>query len=276
MKISYTSLLSLLLVSGSSAFAPKSVVSFGVANKNVVLSAKQPFFADSSAPEEATPEAAPAEISLEDEVNAEVQEEMKKKKVISNLRNANGVDYAPWMNISADDEAKIRQVVKERAEARRKRQEQETKVSGALLADSQAQELSGGGLRSKVIDQDVELEWATSTETNTKGFLVKRRPAKTEDFEVIATYEDWGPLASQGKEGGVYRYLDTSLPSAGGWVYRVTECENNGRESDICQCLVEVQTAEEQRGAVIAAVSIGVLMVGALVAGVLLDPVGGY
>lgn len=232
---------------------------------------KVPFFASGEAEEPA-----PADTQTLDEEVAELTAvEVKKMKKASNLRNANGVDYAPWMNISADEEDKIRQVMKEKAEARRKRQIQEQSVSGALLMDSQAQELSGGGLRTKIIDGEVELEWATSSEANTKGFLVKRRPARTEEFEVIASFEDWGPLASKGTEGGAYRFLDTTV-SPGGWVYRVTECENNGSENDICQTLVEIQTVEEQRGAVIAAISMGVLAVGAVVAGVVLDPVGGY
>lgn len=211
----------------------------------------------------------------EAEIERLVQQEMKKTKKISNLRNAKGVDYAPWMNVSEEDEEKIRKIMTDKAVARRKRQEQEKKVSGALLFDSQAQELSGVGLKSKVIGEDVELEWATNAETNTLGFEVKRRAAKTEDFEVIASYKDFGPLQSKGSDGGVYRYLDTTA-GVGGWVYRITECESNGRTSDLSQCLVEVQTAEEQRGAIIAAVSIGVLFAGLVVAGVLLDPNGGY
>jgi len=96
--------------------------------------------------------------------------EMKKTKFVSNLRNQNGVDYAPWMNINAEDEAKIRQLVKEKAEARRKRALQEQEVRGNLLEDSQAQELSGGGLRAKAIGEDsVELEWSTTGEANTEG-----------------------------------------------------------------------------------------------------------
>lgn len=179
------------------------------------------------------------------------------------------------MQISPEDEKEIKEVMKRKAEARRKRQEQEQSVSGALLMDSQAQELSGGGLRAKAIDGEVELTWATNSERSTKGFIVKRRPARTEDFQVIASYESWGPLASKGPEGGVYSYLDTSV-QPGGWVYRVTECETNGIENDICQALVEIQTAEEQRGAVIAAAGIVVLAIVAVVAGIALDPVGGY
>lgn len=201
--------------------------------------------------------------------------EVKKMKRASNLRNANGVEYAPWMNITPEEEAKIKEVMKQKAEARRKRQVQEQSVSGALLMDSQAQELSGGGLRTKVIGSDVELSWATNSERSTKGFQVKRRPARTEDFEVIASYETWGPLASKGPEGGSYSFLDTTA-GPGGWVYRVTECETNGSENDVCQALVDVQTQDEQKGAVIAAVGIVVLGVAAVVAGLILDPVGGF
>lgn len=201
--------------------------------------------------------------------------EVKKMKRASNLRNANGVEYAPWMNITPEEEAKIKEVMKQKAEARRKRQVQEQSVSGALLMDSQAQELSGGGLRTKVIGSDVELSWATNSERSTKGFQVKRRPARTEGFEVIASYETWGPLASKGPEGGSYSFLDTTA-GPGGWVYRVTECETNGSENDVCQALVDVQTQDEQKGAVIAAVGIVVLGVAAVVAGLILDPVGGF
>lgn len=193
---------------------------------------------------------------------------------MSNLRNEKGVDYAPWMAISEEDEAEIRKIMKAKTVARRLREEQQRSVSGSLYLDSQAQELSGTGLKAKIIDEDVELEWATKSETDTKGFVVKRRAAKTDEFVTIASFENWGPLQSQGKEGGIYRYLDTEVPP-GGWVYRVAECDNAGTESDLCQCLVEVQTKEEQQAAVIAAVSIGVLAVLAVVAGLVLDPLNG-
>jgi hypothetical protein len=215
------------------------------------------------------------ELSLEEEVELLTKEELSKVKRASNLRNKNGVDYAPWMGISEQDEDKIRQLMKEKAAARRIRQEEEKNVSGALYADSQSQELSGAGLKTRTIDGNVELEWATNVEKNSKGFLVKRRPSKTSEFGVIASYEDWGPLESKGPEGGVYRYLDTTA-SPGGWVYRITECDLNGIENDVCQCLVEVQTDEEQRGAVIAAAGFAVVAVAAVVAGILLDPMNGY
>jgi hypothetical protein len=244
---------------------------------------KVPFFASSKGPSSSsTPAAAelstPAapEKTLEEEVEEMTKGEVEKMKRQSNLRNANGVDYAPWMKISEQDETKIKQMMLEKQAARRKRQEQEKTVSGALLVDSQAQELSGGGLRSKVLSNtEIELEWATNSEVSTKGFLIKRRPARTEEFEVIASYVDWGPLASKGPEGGQYRFLDDGV-SPGGWVYRVTECETNGSENDICQALVEVQTKEEQKGAIIGVVAFVVVAIAAVAAGIVLDPVDGY
>ena len=234
------------------------------------MSSPPPFFASSD--ETTDDENAKLDaMTLEEEVDELTKQEVTKMKRASNLRNANGVEYAPWMNITPEAEEEIKNVMKQKAEARRKRQEQEKSVRGALLMDSQAQELSGGGLQSKIIDGEVELTWATNRETSTKGFMIKRRPARTEDFEVIASYEDWGPLASKGPDGGVYSYLDTNV-SPGGWVYRVTECETSGAENDICQALVEIQTADEQRGAVIAAVGIVVLGIAAVVAGIVLDP----
>jgi len=193
---------------------------------------------------------------------------------MSNLRNEKGVDYAPWMKISEEDEENIRRLMKEKTVARRLRKEQEKSVTGSLYLDSQAQELSGTGLKAKILDEDVELEWATKSETDTKGFIVKRRAAKTEEFSVIASYEDWGPLVSKGSEGGIYRYLDTSV-TPGGWVYRVSECDSAGKENDLCQCLVEVETQEEQQAALFAAIGIGALGVAAVVAGLVLDPLNG-
>lgn len=214
-------------------------------------------------------------MSMEEEIELMVEQEMKKTKKISNLRNANGVEYAPWMGISAVEEDKIRALMRDKTEARRKRQEQERDVSGNLFRDSQAQELSGTGLSYKIIDGAVELQWATRTENDTKGFLVKRRKAKTNDYEVIASHEDWGPLQSQGKQGGVYRYLDETV-EAGGWVYRIAEEDSLGNEADVCQCLVEVETEDEQRAAVIAGVGFAIFAALVAVGGVLIDPMNGY
>lgn len=176
------------------------------------------------------------------------------------------------MGISENDETKIRALMREKAEVRRRRKEEELKVSGALLKDSQFQELSGTGLRGKVVDGvSVELEWSTSSEVDTKGFIVKRRAAKTEDFVPIASFEDFGPLATKGPEGGSYRYLDEEV-GYGAYFYRITECQQSGAENDLSQCLVELETEEEQKGAVVAAAGFAVFAVAAVIGGFLLDP----
>jgi hypothetical protein len=213
------------------------------------------------------------DLSLEEEVEVLVQEEISKTAKFSNLRNAKGVEYAPWMKMSEEDENRIRNIMREKAAVRRTRKLQEQNVQGALLRDSQGQELSGVGLRSTIIDnEDVELEWATAAETSTKGFIVKRRAAKTDDFTVLASYESYGPLQSKGKDGGVYRFLDKGV-GIGGWVYRVTECESNGNENDLSQCLVEITSKEEQQVAVLGLAAFAAVAVASVVAGFLLDPV---
>lgn len=279
MKVARNYALALLISASScSAFIAPSVcqskTTFGVSQKCKTSLNNKPFFASEPEPKQSAPPT-PKNVDVEDEeFERLVEAEIAKTRKMSNLRNEKGVDYAPWMAISEEDEAEIRKIMKAKTVARRLREEQQRSVSGSLYLDSQAQELSGTGLKAKIIDEDVELEWATKSETDTKGFVVKRRAAKTDEFVTIASFENWGPLQSQGKEGGIYRYLDTEVPP-GGWVYRVAECDNAGTESDLCQCLVEVQTKEEQQAAVIAAVSIGVLAVLAVVAGLVLDPLNG-
>merc|ERR1712087_674479 len=59
----------------------------------------KPFFAS----EEKTEEAEQTQLDKmteEEEVQMLVDQEIKKAKRMSNLRNSKGVDYAPWMNIS--------------------------------------------------------------------------------------------------------------------------------------------------------------------------------
>ena len=155
-------------------------------------------------------------MSMEEEIELLVQKELSKTKRMSNLRNEKGVEYAPWMGISESDESKIRSLMRERTEARRKRQEEARDVSGNLFRDSQAQELSGTGLSYKIIGSgEVELQWATRTETNTKGFVVKRRAAKTNDYSIVASHRDYGPLASKGRGGGCTG-TSTRRPNRGG------------------------------------------------------------
>jgi len=235
---------------------------------------KIPFFA-SAGKEQDTSEGTPdAEVSVEEMARIDAEETILKEKRAAKFKTKAGVEYAPWLKMDAAKEAETRQIAKEKAAIRAKQIQKEKELSGTLYFDSQAQELGGAGLNSKIIDGDVELTWMTKKETNTKGYVLKRRAAKTEDFVTIADYESWGPLASKGDEGGVYSFLDTTT-SPGGYIYRVTEVDNSGIESDLSQCLVEIQTDEEQRNTVIAAAGIAVVAVAAVVGGLLLDPYAG-
>lgn len=206
------------------------------------------------------------DMTLEEEVENMLKTEKEKASKLGKISSETGqTQFAPWMGQFGDEEEqKLRSILKEKAVARRKQR--------SSIRDSTVQELSGSGLRGTVVDGDsVELEWSTSSETNTNGYIVKRRPAKTEDFAVLASYQNYGPLASKGVDGGVYRFLDDSV-GPGGWVYRVSEVEKNGSENDLSQCLVEIQTAEEKAGQLIALAGLAVVAVAAVAAGVLLDP----
>jgi hypothetical protein len=258
MKLAFLSSTLAFLAGSASAFAPqpRAVVAF-------TMPSTIPRTALFMASEDQT---------LEEEVEEMVQAEVNKSKRMSNMRNANGVEYAPWMNISKEDEERIRKNAMDKAESRRRRRVESENVQGELLRDSAFQEMSGSGLKGKVVDGNcVELEWATDKERNTKGFLVKRRQAKTEKFEVIASHETYGPLASKGPDGGLYRYMDEDV-GLGGWVYRVTECDIGGKENDLSQCLVELQTVDEQRSTVLAAAALGVVAIAVVAASIVLDP----
>ena len=101
-------------------------------------------------------------MSIDEEVEMLVQKEKAKMAKISKLSSATGVEYAPWMGVTEYKEEEIRKIMKEKTEARRMREQQQKDVSGNLYLDSQAQELSGTGLSYKIIDGEVELEWAVS------------------------------------------------------------------------------------------------------------------
>lgn len=227
---------------------------------------KVPFFATQGKEEEesAKPPAEEAPMSTADNL-------LNKEVKMSKMKTKSGLEYAPWLNVSEKEQTKLRQIAKEKDTVREKQKAKELTLSGNLYYDSQSQELGGAGLNSKVVDGEVELEWITRKETNTAGYILKRRAAKTENFETIADYRSWSPLVSKGPDGGVYRYLDTTT-SIGGYIYRITEVDNNGSESDLSQCLVEIQTPEEERNAVIAAVGIVVIGIAAVVGGLVLDP----
>merc|ERR1719491_645220 len=48
------------------------------------------------------------QMTMEEEVEVLASKEISKMKRASNLRNANGVEYAPWMNITPEAEGDIK------------------------------------------------------------------------------------------------------------------------------------------------------------------------
>ena len=96
------------------------------------------------------------EASVEEEVERIFQEEKEKTLRMSRFSNEKGVEYAPWMNMSPEDEARIRTLAREKTVARKKRQMQEQNVRGSLLKDSTNQELSDCNIKLLI---PIRLNW---------------------------------------------------------------------------------------------------------------------
>jgi len=186
--------------------------------------------------------------------------------------NENGVAYAPWMVNQIDEEAymtakALRKIRKSQAKAT------DVQKEGAYLTtDLQADELSGLGLNYKLIGEEVELTWSTQTEPDNLGYKVQKRAARSDEWFTVASYEDWAPLNSKGTNGGTYTLLDPESET-GDWIYRVVDVDRAGRNTVLCQALVEVQTQGERILGVALAAGFAVVFGGFMAAGVLLDPI---
>merc|ERR1719310_2407182 len=132
----------------------------------------------------------------EDEVEPEPEMSAEAQKIMSGMRSASGVEFAPWMKVDAEAIAKAK---KER-EARKAKQAQAALKSDSMLIDPQAAELgAGGGLKSKVLsEEEVELRWDTSDEAGNAGFIVQRRAGGAQRFADLATFETFSPLRTKG------------------------------------------------------------------------------
>lgn len=230
-----------------------------------------------AAPEpEVTSETADAEGMSEEEYLAQLAVEESTpqqlsadaKKVYNNMRSESGVEFAPWMQI---DPEKIAKAEKER-EARKNRA---TSTVDPLGIDPQAAELSGeGGLSSRVIsEEEIELKWSTGDETGNVGFMVQRRPGGSQAWTDIAKYTQFAQLRTKGPQGGTYSFLDDTVPDTGTWVYRIVDCDDNGRMSGICQKLVEVESKGEQQAQLFVGAAIAGLALVLIIAGTFLDPI---
>ena len=78
---------------------------------------------------------------------------------------------------------------------------------------------------------------------------------------------------TKGPQGGTYSFLDDTVPDTGTWVYRIVDCDDNGRMSGICQKLVEVESKGEQQAQLFVGAAIAGLALVLIIAGTFLDPI---
>mmetsp|Transcript_43680 Transcript_43680/g.72582 ORF Transcript_43680/g.72582 Transcript_43680/m.72582 type:complete len:328 (-) Transcript_43680:241-1224(-) len=180
-----------------------------------------------------------AEVANEPE--AELSQEAKDEK--ARLSGPTGVEFAPWMKIDPEAIAKAK---KDRA-ARLAQQASSTgkkRVDQAFVDPIGAEQGAIASLKDKVIsEEEVELRWETKDEADNYGYIVQRRPGRTEDWVTIASYEETAQLRTKGPSGGQYVYLDDTV-KPGNWVYRIIDETSEGR-SVVTQKLVEIETKEE-------------------------------
>lgn len=239
------------------SFAPRGPVGSRIAR------AKAPLFNEMSADE-----------MEEMEVRAEAAQMVKKVK--SNMYNEKGVAYAPWMINQVDEEAYeaakyMRKQRKIKAARDKMIANEGVDLAGrgnVLVGD----ELSGQGLKYKMVGEDVELSWFTDGEENNLGFMVQKRAARTDDWITVASYKDWGPLASKGPGGGEYSYIDPETEE-GDWIYRVVDEDSKGSAAILCQALVEVQSSGDKLAQTVLLGGFGAIFIGLVVAAVSLDPI---
>lgn len=202
----------------------------------------------------------------EEEEERQVQEELQRK--IKGLYNAEGKPYAPWLLNQVDLEASARAI---RA---RRRKEKEMMDSTGDVYDPQGQEMSGLGLKYRVVNEkDVELGWVTGEENDNVGFMVFRRRAdENDEFMEIASFKTYPPLNSKGREGGTYVYVDPDV-EPGQYIYRVSDQDKKGKRTILCQVGVEVQSQSEKLKNVLIVGVFGALFVGGAIASLVLDNV---
>lgn len=180
----------------------------------------------------------------------------------ASLIGADGKELAPWMkNVNADYK---KTVVKRKGDAK-----------GRLANDPQNQELSGQGLRAKMLGDELELSWGTGTEAGNRGFIVTRRKGKTDMWESVGDWRDKpAELASKGDEGGAYSFIVTD-PAPGSWVYRISDEDGSGKVSDLSQTLVDVDSDEDSQVRLAALAALLAVLFGFVAYSLLVDPMNG-
>lgn len=181
------------------------------------------------------------------------------------MYNENGVAYAPWVSQQIDEDAIIQDLIKKEkfsAEGKNK------KVTSIL---DRGEIVGSDGMKWRMQGSEVQLAWSTGGEANNQGFIVEKRPSYGGEFQEIGSYAEVGGLASNGAAGGKYVYTDPSS-AAGSWIYRVQDCDEDGKMNVLCQCFVEVQTESENKAQMGVLVVLVGILTAAAAAGSLLDP----
>ena len=209
----------------------------------------------------------------EAEIIANAQKIAKKKR--SNLYNEEGVAYAPWMVRQVDEDAVAAARAMRGYEKRRERIALEEKQGTINILDAASSELTGLGLKAKVLSEDeVELTWSTDDEEANRGFLVERKAVGYSDWDEVASYQSWSPLKSKGTLGGAYSYIDATV-SEGEWLYRIVAEQSDNSRAIVCQVGVSVENSGQQLQTKLVVGGFAALVLGALAAGALLDPIKG-
>lgn len=181
-----------------------------------------------------------------------------------NLYGPDGRAYAPWMVGMAEKVSVKRQDTKSKEQ-----REAEWVGRGA--------ELSGvGGLESKLLGDEVRLEFSVVDEAESKGYIISRRPGGSGDeaFQVIADYQTPGANLNAGMINGEYSYVDGSV-TPGSWVYRVQEENLEGSKTYLSQTIIEVPSNSDKVKTLVSAAVLGGILTALTVLGVSLDPQNG-
>jgi len=182
-----------------------------------------------------------------------------------NLYGPDGRAYAPWMV------GKVAEKVSAKRVDSKSKREREAEFAG------RGAELSGvGGLQSKLLGDEVRLEFSVVDEEESKGYIISRRPGGSGDeaFQVIADYLTPGAMLAAGNLNGEYSYVDGSV-TPGSWVYKVQEEDAEGNKTYLSQTIIEVPSNSDKVKTLVSAAVLGGILTALTVAGISLDPQNG-
>jgi len=182
----------------------------------------------------------------------------------ASLYGPDGKPYAPWM-IGKVSEGPSKLKGDGKSEEQRK-----------FEYAGRGQELSGTGMSCKLLGDEVRLAWNVGEETNSKGYVVVRRPGGSDEeaFKTVADYLTPGAMLGAGAINGEYSYVDGSV-SPGVWVYRVMEEDLDGKRMFLSQSIIEVpSSADKTKTLVAGGILVTLLAIGAFL-GTLADPQNG-